>query len=562
MQRATHAGSNNNNTAHSTLPLQTDMAEKEKETEGGESSDVEITTPSHLRSDVWKVFGFPSKNGKITSKETAMCKVCKLAMKYHTTTSNLRNHVATLHPEIFATMNDEDEPALKQAKITSYVPPATSSRGLPAARQKVITEKLTKFLCQDMRPINLTQGDGFREFVKELNPLYKIPCNTTITDRVVKLYDVTHNNIKELVGGQKIALTTDGWTSLATEAYVTVTAHFITEDWLLKDAVLKTAELEKSHTAENVAGCIEEILRGYGIGRDSILAVTTDNAGNYVNAVERWLHSTSVPCMAHTINLAVGKGLAVRAIQIPTTRLKAAAQHFNKSTTDSYLLEAKQKTLGVAQNKLINDCSTRWNSTYDMVCRAAEQQAPVAAVIMEKRLSHLELSTNEWRIMEKVGQVLEPFKKATAALSTDQFPTGSAVLPLKYLFLSKLLLPSPDDPPAIQEMKTKISVDLKKRYCSDKDDTFMLLNTASYLDPRFHSLVHLEPNQKDAVREKVKRELLQLVELEEPNATAEAAEPVPGPSRPDNPPAKKTALSAMGELFGNLYSQAAAPSGN
>ena len=135
--------------------------------------------------------------------------------------------------------------------------------------------------------------------------------------------------------------------------------------------------------------------------------------------------------------------------------------------------------------------------------------------------------------MEKVGEVLEPFKKATAALSTDKFPTGSAVLPLKYLF-SKILLPSPDDPPAIKEMKTKIATDLKKRYCPDKDDTFMLFNTASYLDPRFLSLVHLEHEQKVAVHDKVKRELLLLAEDEQ---QAEAAEAVPGTSRP--PPRKQ-----------------------
>lgn len=285
------------------------------------------------------------------------------------------------YAELLAT---EEEPRLKQARITSFLPPS-SSRYLPAARQEAITKKLTEFICKDMRPVNISQGDGFKEFIREIEPRYTISSRGTITNRIVKLYNTTKENIRKIISGQSIALTTDGWTSVATDSYVTVTAHFINEDWEMKDIVLQTTEFKKSHTAENVAEVIDNILREYNVSHESVLAITTDNAGNYINAVERHLQVTDLPCMAHTINLAVRRGLAVRAIETPLSRLKATALHFNKSPTDSYLLEAKQKLLGVKHAQLINDCATRWNSTYDMVCRAAEQQAAVAAVIMEKK---------------------------------------------------------------------------------------------------------------------------------------------------------------------------------
>ena len=37
-----------------------------------------------------------------------------------------------------------------------------------------------------------------------------------------------------------------------------------------------------------------------------------------------------------------------------------------------------------------------------MICRASEQQAAVSAVIMEKKLSRMELTTSEWSLTEKV----------------------------------------------------------------------------------------------------------------------------------------------------------------
>ena len=49
--------------------------------------------------------------------------------------------------------------------------------------------------------------------------------------------------------GEKLALTSDGWRSLASESYVTVTAHFIDEDWELRNVALDTSELQTAHTA-------------------------------------------------------------------------------------------------------------------------------------------------------------------------------------------------------------------------------------------------------------------------------------------------------------------------
>lgn len=174
-------------------------------------------------------------------------------------------------------------------------------------------------------------------------------------------------------------------------------------DWEIKNIVLKTAELRESHTAAHVAECIMGILSDFDINRESVLAVTTNNAGNYVNAVEDHLKAVDVPCIAHTLNLAVLKGLRVRAVERPINRLKLTAAHFNKSPAHSYLLEEKQHLLGVKPSALINDCPTRWNSTFDMITRALEQQSPVAAVIFDKKLSHLELNTTDWTLMEQVN---------------------------------------------------------------------------------------------------------------------------------------------------------------
>lgn len=374
-------------------------AEANSTTEGEEKG---ISTPPNLKSQVWKYFGFWSVGSKIIEpREKVVCKLCKMQLAYHSTTSNLRSHLENVHPNEHGALYCGETPA-KQSRLDSYfTSPTTSS--LSAKRQEAITEKLISFVAKDMRPISVVDGAGFKEFCQAMEPRYHIPSRGTVTNRIVEVYNSTSDKIKESIKDKVVALTTDGWTSIATVSYVTATAHWINDEWEMLNNVLKTKALKVSHTAENVGECIQEILDVFGIERGSVISITTDNATNYVNAVERHLQKVNIPCVAHTINLAVRKGLGVRAIEIPINRLKMAASHFSKSSADSYLLQQKQQLLGLKPEKLINDCPTRWNSTYDMICRASEQQAAVSAVIFEKKMSRMELTTSEWSLMEKVS---------------------------------------------------------------------------------------------------------------------------------------------------------------
>lgn len=66
-----------------------------------------------------------------------------------------------------------------------------------------------------------------------------------------------------------------------------------------------------------------------------------------------------------------------------------------------------------------------------MIVRLCEQQAAVGAVLHSRRdLLDLEHSPSEWRILEVLVNVLEQFKDATTYLSSESYPTISALGPL------------------------------------------------------------------------------------------------------------------------------------
>ena len=58
---------------------------------------------------------------------------------------------------------------------------------------------------------------------------------------------------------------------------------------------------------------------GFGVKGESVIAVTKDNAASYVNAVERHMKTTNVPCFAHTIYLALRKGLGLDLLKVVLT---------------------------------------------------------------------------------------------------------------------------------------------------------------------------------------------------------------------------------------------------
>ena len=64
--------------------------------------------------------------------------------------------------------------------------------------------------------------------------------------------------------------------------------------------------------------------------------------------------------------------------------------------------------------------------------RLLEQQAAIAAVLIEGKTRHLMLDVAEWAIIEQLVDVLKPFHQATETMSAEKYPTVSSIKPLLY----------------------------------------------------------------------------------------------------------------------------------
>ena len=140
-----------------------------------------------------------------------------------------------------------------------------------------------------------------------LNPKYTPPSRSYLSDTLIPTwYGVEKASvITELKDVPKLAITSDGWTSLCQDPYLSVTVHYICQG-RVKQKVLHTRAVYKSQTGEVVAEETSDILEEFQIGTSKIVAVTVDNAGNMDVAIKS-LHILKVGCLADTLNLAAQK---------------------------------------------------------------------------------------------------------------------------------------------------------------------------------------------------------------------------------------------------------------
>ena len=153
--------------------------------------------------------------------------------------------------------------------------------------------------------------------------------------------------------------------------------------------------------------------------------------------------------------------------------------HYHRSPKSTSKSREKQKLLGY---QLINDCITRWGSTYEMLKRFLEQQQAICAMLLEDGDNRaLMPSTDEISTMEELVKILEHFYQATEIFSGELYPTIGVVYPILNRLLTVLLVTDSNDKDITKKIKEKIKQDLVTRYRGDEIEN--ILQVSMYLDP-------------------------------------------------------------------------------
>lgn len=409
------------------------------------------------------------------------------------------------HP--LANLSDTEGSRPVQRTVSSYI-----KKPLTDKKKQHITDLLVNFIVKDVRPLAAVQGEGFKEMLKYFEPDYTVPSHTTLWTIIDRQCDALRESIMEEMQGASVSLTTDLWTSPTMEAYITVTAHYITKDWNLKARVLTTSAMTERHTAANIADRISAVIKEWGL---QVFCTVHDNASAMNLALDLCEQSPEdIGCTGHSLQLAIKAGLSLPEIAKAIDAARRVVSHFRHSSVATHALKEKQAQLRQKEKKLQNDCAVRWNSTFLMLERLHEQRIPVQSVLADETVTKpsvkksLEMRASHWELIEQLIAVLSPLAKATTVMCGELHVGLSFIYPVLYNVINNLRVQG-SDITAIRSLKTTVRKQLVTRFKLESDGLATSIPVvACLLDPRFKHVQFLPERTRDDARDHL-RQLLQ-----------------------------------------------------
>lgn len=120
---------------------------------------------------------------------------------------------------------------------------------------------------------------------------------------------------------------------------------------------------------------------------EKVTTFGTDNARN-VTAAVALLPFEHMPCMAHTLQLSVNKAVDESGADAVLEKCRKIVGHFKHSPANAGELRQQQALLKMKEQMLIQNASTRWNSTLQMIERLLSNKEPVLATFFQPGHKH------------------------------------------------------------------------------------------------------------------------------------------------------------------------------
>jgi hypothetical protein len=418
-----------------------------------------ISNVAVVESKVWDHFDRPEDG-------YAKCKICQKSYSSGNSTSNLHKHLAThgiIVPKIpKKTSTRKNTAASSRPNAASTTQSSTTRSGrrqlasLSKSEKDSIDLLLVSLLCRDYLPFLLVESPRFIAFVRALNSVYRMPSRKTISSQLLpELAKKLEEKIKIFIGkASDICLTSDSWSSKATEHYIAITAHFFDDDFKLLSMSIGVHKMDKLDTSAHV-DAITSVLEEFPGLREKIRLFVTDGASVMKSTAcalgFQWFH-----CFAHRLNLVVQDNLKNEDLKNFLQRVRNIASHFKRSHKSLAALHRNLLRCNLPKLSLIRDVETRlvflfvkwlsstwfsffsrWSSTYNMLDRFLNLKTAIHMTIVEENLRFDTMSHIECDQLEHIRYLLQPFAVVTGELSAESYVHASQVI--HKLVLCKLL---------------------------------------------------------------------------------------------------------------------------
>ncbi|KAM0868272.1 hypothetical protein ACQ4PT_041401 [Festuca glaucescens] len=469
------------------------------------------------RSEMWNHFEKILADGVLQKGKCNYCKTDIAAHTVHNGTSALRKHFNVCKRNPHKNIGDSKQTVLQ----------VNNGDSVHAWKfdPKAIRNSFAAMIIEDELPFAFGEKSRFKKFVSVACPLLLVPSRRTCTRDTVRIYFEEKSKLKLFLKEQceRVCLTTDCWTSQQQESFMTVTAHFICNEWKLHKKIISFFKV-KGHKGDDIGKHLKKTLIDWGV--EKVMTITVDNASsndggivymkkelNKANnsiAGAKYLH---MRCAAHIVNLIVTDGL--KEVEISVKRVRAAVRYVKNSPARITKFKECAELEKVDTKAFLNlDVATRWNSTYFMLKAAVSYEKVFAWYSDEDPYFALHLLSdkgkdkrigvpddNDWENARKMADFLGHFADLTTRVSASLHVTannffheiGEVNLLVKNWMDSEDVLQKA----MAQRMKDKFDKYWGNWHESDpskkgkeKENINLMIFISAALDPRLHPICH------------------------------------------------------------------------
>ncbi|XP_059436041.1 zinc finger BED domain-containing protein RICESLEEPER 2-like [Corylus avellana] len=359
---------------------------------------------------------------------------------------------------------------------------------------KKFRELLVAAVVKHDLPFSFVEYDGIRAVHQYLRPDVPFISRNTGKADLVKMYLREKQRVKSMLNDcpGRICLTSDLWTSLATNGYICLTAHFINKDWVLTKRVLNFSFMPPPHNGISLSDVIYNLLQEWGI-ENKIFSITLDNASSNDSCVgflkEKLNMKKALPCdgdffhmrcCAHILNLIVQDGLKEINDAIQKVRDSVKYVRGSQVRKQSFLQAVNQMSLD-SHKGLKQDVPTRWNSTYLMLESAVHYRRAFSYLEMTDRNYKHCPTVVEWEKVDNIKSFLACFYQATCAFSGTKYPTANLYFPV----IAMIYVSLKEDVVSEDEHKSLMAIQMLSKFEKYWLDFSEVLAVAVILDPRY-----------------------------------------------------------------------------
>ncbi|CAI9294056.1 unnamed protein product [Lactuca saligna] len=150
--------------------------------------------------------------------------------------------------------------------------------------QEKCRNSLARMCIKDNQPFSIVEDEGFKEYSRDLQPLFKLPSRWTVARDYLQIYKEEMYKLKDVLKNQTVSITTDTWTSIQNINYSCLTVHWVDETWVLRKKIVNFCPIA-NHKGVTIGKLVYKCLQNWGI--EKVFTVTVGNPSSNDGAISK-----------------------------------------------------------------------------------------------------------------------------------------------------------------------------------------------------------------------------------------------------------------------------------